>query len=111
MFLKNNYFRLSAWKIVVILFVFGVTFLFPMTLLGSGPCVDGANFGYCINYHGFPFPTFVITGEVQNMPHPHFVSMFFVQGIIGFVLNLLFVYLLVSLIFYPIHKRRPIKLG
>ncbi|MFH1400949.1 MAG: hypothetical protein ABIH41_05505 [Nanoarchaeota archaeon] len=103
---KNNYFRLSRGKAFVCLALFALSFLSPITVLGSGPCVDSAAYGFCIQYHGFPFPTFFITGEVQNMPAGAIIDFFVVQGTIGFLLNLAIIYLLVSSVFFWFFRRQ-----
>ena len=66
-------------------------------------CVDGIDFGYCITYHGLPFRSFIISGEIGNIPQSNLTEII-KMGIIGFLKNLLIAYLIISLVYFVYYK-------
>ena len=69
----------------------------------SGVCVDALNYGYCISYHGLPFTSFIVTGEVSSIPLSDLAEII-TRGLIGFLANALIAYLILSLIFFVYSK-------
>jgi len=98
----KEFFKFNIYKLVVFL-GFGV--LMNLAPKNVGVCVDGIDFGYCIQYYGFPFKSFIITGEIQNIPADH-LSSIISKGILGALGNLLIAYLIVSIIFYFIYSKK-----
>lgn len=87
-------FRLTKLKLIALI-IFGI---YAIIFSSIEICKDGVDFGYCIQYHGFPFSTF-ISGEIDNIPSQHYSEIVnvpkFTFGIVG---NLAVIYFLLSCI-------------
>ena len=68
-------------------------------------CRDGLYSGYCITRYGFPFPSFVLSGEIAAVPSQEFI-MLLSEGAFGFIFNVLVSYGLASLIYYLLIKAK-----
>lgn len=95
----KEFFGFTRSKLILLIIFIIVLNIIPT----SNICVDGINFGYCIDYHGLPFPSFIITGEVGGIPSSHLTGII-TSGLIGFIGNSLIAYLVLSLVFFGYYK-------
>jgi len=66
-------------------------------------CVHSVDSGYCITLWGFPFSSFIITGELFNIPKQDLVS-YLMKGFLGSIGNLAISFVVVF-VFFKIKKR------
>lgn len=52
----------------------------------GGVCVDGVDFGFCVQNKGFPFQSIFVGGELENIPLSH-AEKFWNERIIGTIAN------------------------
>ncbi len=69
--------------IISIIILFAVLTLVPYKSI----CVDSADSGYCITLWGFPFSSFIVTGELFNIPSADLIG-YILKGLLGSIGNL-----------------------
>ena len=93
------------WRKIVL---FVILFILSLLISYPGFCVDGTNFGYCEEIHGFPLSAYTTFGEQDVVP-PEKLEYIRYENIFGFIFNLIFWYLLSCLIVWIYDKVKKKK--
>jgi|SRR3989338_6155994 len=93
----------SSSKLKVFFFI---VFVFALNVSPNiSVCRDGIYSGYCITRYGFPFPSFLLSGEIAAVPSQELIRLLS-EGAFGFIFNVLVSYGLASLIYYLLIKAK-----
>ena len=85
--------------------MFVILFVLSLLVSYSGFCVDGINFGYCEELHGFPLIAYTTYGENDVVP-PQRLEHTRYENALGFIVNIIFWYLLSCFIVWTYDKLR-----